>query len=260
MPQGSSIHDTTPPTPRQKSSGIGRPSMFAASLALTFFALGGLIAYLAGLSLFPSGETPMTPFITVITDPSAYNLPVPYAGHNPAIGPADAAITLAEYADYRCEYCKNFHDTTLKMLMAKYGGQLRYVYYDFPSAGGQQAAEAASCADDQGAYWAYHDALFANPADHANIDQFVGLAGSLGLDTAAFYDCLSSGEHHDAVAQDYQAGLSAGVRGTPTFFVRGTQSNSIRLIGAQPLPVFENAIDPLKLSSAERYFIIIPPT
>jgi protein-disulfide isomerase len=158
--------------------------------------------------------------------------------HNPAIGPSDAPVTLVEFSDFNYTYCKNFHDQTLQALLDHYGARLRYVYRDFPTAGGQQAAEAASCAADQGAYWDYHNALFSNPSAYSSVDQLASLAQNLSLDPDQLRDCVASGAHRQEVAQDYHAGLSYGVRGTPTFFVNG-----VRVIGAQPLTVFETVID-----------------
>lgn len=160
------------------------------------------------------------------------------ASQPPSLGPASARVVVMEFSDFYCEYCKQFHDETFSALMDKYGNQIRFVYYDFPTSGGQQAAEAASCAKEQGAYWDYHNALFANFMGYSSVDQFASLAGTFSLNQQQFLDCVNSGKYRAAVQQSYQLGVSYGVRATPTFVINGTL-----LIGAQPFSTFERVID-----------------
>lgn len=112
------------------------------------------------------------------------------------------------------------------------------MYRDFPVVGGEAAAFASECADEQGEYWAYHDALFEAPDAFTSMDAFVTAAGDLGLDTEAFRACLESDETREEIINDYNDGRAYGVTGTPTFFING-----VRLVGAQPLAAFQSVID-----------------
>jgi protein-disulfide isomerase len=157
---------------------------------------------------------------------------------DPSIGPRNALVTIVEFSDFRCEYCKVFHDQVQAPLLEKYGNKLRFIYRDFPTSGGHALAAAAGCAYEQNAYWAYHDALFSAPLLYSSENDFVSLASSLSIDQNRFRDCYSSGRYSAEVEQDYQAGIALGVRGTPTFFINGQM-----LVGTQSPAVFEAIIN-----------------
>lgn len=169
---------------------------------------------------------------------SAQQADAPGADDDPFLGSINASVTVIEFSDYRCTYCKRFHQDTFTPLMEKYGQRIRFVYRDFPSLGGQPEAEASQCANDQNDFWVYHDALFSSEKTYSSVDQLVTLAGDLQMNTSTFRDCLAGGKYRDEVQADYQDGRKYGITGTPTFFING-----IRLIGAQPLNVFERVID-----------------
>ena len=160
---------------------------------------------------------------------------------DPAQGPEDAAVTIIEFSDFQCPYCARFDTETLPQILSNYGDRVRFVYRDFPLTSlhenAVKAAEASECADDQGAYWKYHDLLFQNQAalDDASLKSY---AASLGLDTAAFDECLDSDSNMSEIQKDYQDGIAAGVQGTPAFFVNG-----VLIQGAQPYTVFQAAIE-----------------
>src|SRR5581483_8762214 len=84
--------------------------------------------------------------------------------NNPTIGPDNAPVTIIEFSDFQCPFCKRFHDTTLPVLLKKYEGKIRFAYRDFPISSihpyAQGAAEAAECAYAQNKFWDYHDLLF----------------------------------------------------------------------------------------------------
>jgi protein-disulfide isomerase len=160
---------------------------------------------------------------------------------DPSIGPADAPVTIIEFSDFQCPYCARFQSDTLPQILSNYGDRVRFVYRDFPlvslHANALKAAEASECADDQGAYWKYHDLLFQNQSalDDASLKSY---AASLGLDTATFNQCLDSDKYMSEVQKDEQDGIAAGVQGTPSFFING-----MPLTGAQPYSVFQAAIE-----------------
>jgi protein-disulfide isomerase len=157
---------------------------------------------------------------------------------DPVLGNDDAPITIIEFSDFRCPYCKRFQQETFAELLAGYPDQIRFIYRDFPVVGGFEAAVASECADEQGDYWAYHDLLFSGEQPELSKEAYLAYAEKLALDLEEFESCLDDGRYASEVEADavYAAGL--GVTGTPTFFING-----IPLIGAQPLSVFAQIID-----------------
>lgn len=156
-----------------------------------------------------------------------------------ARGPAAAAVTIVEWSDYECPYCKRAQEV-LRRLQADFPDTLRLVFKDFPlrsHPGALPAASAARCAGAQGRYWEYHDLLFAAQPDFAR-DQLIGYARRLGLDVEPFRQCLDDGRFLDAVRGDQREGMQAGVRATPTFFI-----NQRKIEGALPLEEFRAAVE-----------------
>ncbi len=159
---------------------------------------------------------------------------------DPVVGPKDAPITIIEFSDYQCPYCKKWHDEVFDRLLASYPEQIRFVYRDFPIPGHNEAgpaAEAANCAAEQDAFWQFHDDLFsmAYGLDSAAYQQY---AAELGLDMDAFNDCLTSRRYMEEVQADYQYAANLGIRATPTFFING-----IPIEGALPYESFKQIID-----------------
>jgi protein-disulfide isomerase len=146
------------------------------------------------------------------------------AGSSPSVGPADAPVTIIEFADYQCPYCHQM-EPTLASIREQYGNQIRFVYKDFPLPMHQyaeKAAEAALCAGQQGQYWAYHDALFtATKVDELQIDGLKKTAADLKLDQAKFASCLDSGAQAAVITQNLNEGKALGFSGTPTILING---------------------------------------
>ncbi|MDL1901685.1 DsbA family protein [Anaerolineae bacterium CFX9] len=160
-------------------------------------------------------------------------------GGNPFLGAADAPITMIEFGDFRCGFCKRFNDETLAPLLQQYEGQIRFVYRDYPILGPDslQAALAAQCAHDQGQFWPFHDLLYSNPSNLTRT-AFLTYAEQLALDIDTFTTCLDNAVHQEEINADYAVGQQLGVGGTPTFFING------RIItGAQPIEVFQRLLD-----------------
>jgi protein-disulfide isomerase len=158
---------------------------------------------------------------------------------DPSTGPEDAPITIVEFSDFNCPYCRKFQGETFPALMATYPNQIRFVYRDFPitSAESFVAAQAANCAGRQGAYWDFHDALFSGQAPLGR-ETYDTYAAQLGLDVEALNTCIDEGGEAAEVEADARAAAALGVNGTPTFFING-----IPLVGAQPLVNFRSVID-----------------
>ena len=164
---------------------------------------------------------------------------VQVAAEGPARGPKDAPVTIVEFSDFECPYCGAAHDT-VEQVMSSYAGKVRLVYRQFPLSfhpHAAKAAEASLCAADQGKFWEYHDALFKNQKK-LDPTELKAHASEVGLDGQKFGQCLDSGDKKKAVDADQQAGLAAGVGGTPAFFING-----IFLNGAQPIDEFKKVID-----------------
>jgi protein-disulfide isomerase len=164
----------------------------------------------------------------------------------PALGPADAPVTIVEYADYQCPHCRNFSVNTLPEVVKNYvvPGKVRYVYKNATVLGeeSQWAAMAALCAADQGHFWEYDELLFNRQQgenqgtfSRDNLKQF---AADLGLDTATFNECLDSNKYASKVADQTQEARSRGVKGTPSFFV-----NDEFVEGAVPYDQLKEIID-----------------
>jgi protein-disulfide isomerase len=162
--------------------------------------------------------------------------------HDPARvrGNPKAPITIVEFSDFQCGFCQRV-TPTLRLLLAKYDGQVSLAYRDFPlreiHPQAQLAAEASRCAGDQGKFWEYHDALFAN-SSKLDKESLAMHARSLQLDGERFDACLESGKFKAAIDSDMQGAEKAGVSATPAFFVNG-----VMVEGAQPIAAFEKIID-----------------
>ncbi len=162
---------------------------------------------------------------------------------DPAVGDPHAKVIVVEFSDFQCPFCAKALQT-VKDLKEFYGDQILFVYRDFPLhsihplAG--KAAEAAECADEQGKFWEYHDKLFEKQQDWSTggAGKFKDYAAELGLDTTAFGECLDSGKYAAEVDADLQAGLAAGVTGTPAFIINGQTVS-----GAVPLDILKDVVD-----------------
>ncbi|MEK7798124.1 MAG: DsbA family protein [Nitrospirota bacterium] len=170
--------------------------------------------------------------------PDAPVMTIP-VGDDPAWGSPAAPVTIVEFADFECPACKDSLPV-LRQLRDIYKDQVRLVYRDFPLSSHPQArpaAEAAYCAHEQGKFWAYHDALFAQAPDLKTSD-YVTLAERLGLNQAEFTACLAGTRPKAAVARDLADAQGLGLSGTPTFFINGRY-----LSGFQSLETLRQYID-----------------
>lgn len=159
-------------------------------------------------------------------------------GVAPSKGAADAPITLIEYSDFQCPYCKKAQPN-IKALEAKYGDKLRVVFMNQPLAMhkmARPAAVAALAADKQGKFWEYHDALFAS--EGINEERLPQIARELGLDMARWEKDRASTEVDAAIAADVARAEKWKITSTPTFLVNG-----YKVKGAQPPEFFERIIE-----------------
>ena len=159
----------------------------------------------------------------------------------PYLGPTDAPVTIVEFTDYECPFCRRHFQDTMPQLLREYEGSIKYVILNFPISRihpyAQKAAEAAECAYDQNKFWEYHDVLFQNQRGLDSKSLKIH-AEDVGLDTDVFGNCLDSGAKAQLVLDNLQDGEGYGVSATPTFFINGQ-----RLIGARPFSSFQVLID-----------------
>jgi protein-disulfide isomerase len=183
-------------------------------------------------------------------------------GKPPYLGNNDAPVTLMEFSDYQCPYCKRHATTVMPSLIKTYvdTGKVRFIMREYPIENlhkrAAPASEAVLCAGDQGQYWAMHDSLFADQKANSDED-FQQQAAALGLDVPAFAECMSSHKFMDQINADIAEGQKLGVSGTPSFVVGLTDPkdpSKVRFTkfirGAQSLQAFSAAIDELLKTAA----------
>jgi protein-disulfide isomerase len=151
------------------------------------------------------------------------SLAIPVNENDHVLGPAEAPVTLVEYGDFQCPYCRAAH-FYLKNVLATMGDDMRFVFRHMPLTQvhpmAEIAAEAAEAAGAQGKFWPMHDGIYENQ-DLLSPAMLVKLAERLGLDTQRFTDDLQTHRFRDKVKQDLMGALRSGAAGTPTFFING---------------------------------------
>lgn len=199
------------------------------------------LAFFAGLFLgFQLWGTPNIEADQAANVTQRYDIPI--YDDDPTMGPEDAPVTIIEFSDYECPYCRSYHVETFGQIIDAYGDQVRYVFKDLPLTSihpnAVPAAVAAHCASEQNAFWDYHDLLFSMQLELAR-DSYLTYAGSLNLDTDEFADCIDSGDFESVVMEDTNilTNLSAPIS-TPTFFINGQY-----MAGAQPFSEFARVIE-----------------
>ena len=183
--------------------------------------------------------------MTATTDDSAERMAVDtfavpeVTGDDHVLGPADAPVTVLEYGDYECPYCRGAARDVRRML-ERYPGQVRFVFRNFPIAQlhphAEQAAEAAEAAAAQGKFWEMYDLLL-RPSAALDTDALLDYAASLGLDMPRFRTDVIGGAYAAKIERDLQDGIRSGVNATPKFYVDGQ-----RIDGKLPLEGLEDAV------------------
>lgn len=173
----------------------------------------------------------------------------------PFLGKPDAPLTLVEFTDYQCPFCKRHAAGTLPQIVKEYveTGKLKYVLRDFPlkqiHSQASKLSEAVQCAGDQGKAWEMHDRIFSaeKSPDPSKLSKDVK---ALGLDAKSFKTCLDSDKYAKQIDASIAEGNQLGVTGTPAFFLGKTDLNdpgkilaTDMLVGSQPFAAFKRAID-----------------
>jgi protein-disulfide isomerase len=158
---------------------------------------------------------------------------------DPVRGPRDAAVTIIEFTEYQCPYCKH-GAPTMDALVAKYDGAVRVITKDYPLSFHEHARSAAiagHCAAEQASYNNFADLMFENQPNLARAD-LIAYATQLNLNTEQFTTCLDNDRPASRVDENVALATSIGVEATPTYFVNG-----IMLSGALPIEEFSVLID-----------------
>lgn len=167
-------------------------------------------------------------------------------------GDKEAEISLIEYSDFECPFCRLFHATS-KQILDTYNGKVNLVYRHFPLSfhqNAQKEAEASECANELGGnvkFWEYTDMIFERTTSNGTgfaFDALVPLAREIGLDEKKFKECLDSGKYANHVQQDFAEGSALGITGTPgNILLNHRTQETVFISGAQPYNVFQTAIN-----------------
>ena len=197
----------------------------------------------------------------IISNEIIQRLIAPSTENAQPLGSKVAPVTLVEFGDYQCTYCKRFHLDTKASLLANFvdSGKIRFLFKDFPindlpaDSASTLAAEASYCAADQGKYWQYHDQVYDNWRGEntgwvtkSSLKQF---AIDVGItDMAKFSQCLDSQIYRNVIMQNYNLAQSIHLSATPSFVIIANykpqdKQPPLAIVGAQPYGVFANTIN-----------------
>lgn len=211
------------------------------ALAVAGFALLLTLHARPTVSAAPASETDAPKFVHIRLDAREYSL-----------GRSDAPLTLLEFTDYQCPYCRRFQAETWPLLKKNYidTGKLRFIVRDLPlqfHSAARPAAEAAHCAAEQGKFWEMHHALLTgtDPLGDGGIDR---RAREVGLDVQRLHACVQANRYESAIASNIAAADALDIHGTPAFvfgkMVNGGLEGQL-VEGAQPYNEFDAALTQL---------------
>ncbi|MCB0169416.1 MAG: DsbA family protein [Anaerolineae bacterium] len=213
--------------------------------------IGGLGGFYLRPLIFPEQPSVVAPLASVGSSDEMNELD-PYQAVMMAVssgarhyqGQTEAPITIVEFGDFNCGYCARWAKEVLPKINEKYieTGKVKMAFVHFPILGADsmQAAEASECAAQQDRFWDYHNTMYENVGIGYTPANLTKLADQVGLDTAAFDQCLASYTDTSSLEDDIRLAQIMGVRGTPAFLVNG-----VPLAGAYPYEEFERIIDEL---------------
>jgi len=216
---------------------------------------------------FNSGTTAPAAAVPAVGDTAAPAAPAEPTGpvkvsldDDPVTGDPKAPVTIVEFSDYECPFCKRHYDQTYSQLKTNYidKGKVKLVFRDLPLSFHDPMATteaiAANCAREQGgdiAYYKFHDVMFEKTTSNGNgltKDQLYQFASDQGLNQANFKTCVDSEKYKEEVSKDLADAGAAGATGTPSFIIGKSGSGEIEgklIVGAQPYAAFQAEIDSL---------------
>jgi len=254
---------------KKPAEGKKKDLVLPIAIVLAALIIGGAMVYSKGLSTIESADS-------ALNTQNSNGVKLEIASDQVFLGKADAPITIFEFGDYQCPYCRRFHMLAHLDLVKDYvdSGLAKVVFMDFPLPGhefAQKASEAAWCAKDQNKFWEMHDALFENSGttNGLTIDNIIKYAGNLGMDTQIFEQCLNSSKYAARVQQILEMSARLGIQATPTTIITNKPlplvldakavvaayqssnggianlGDSFLIIGAQPYSTIKSVIDSL---------------
>lgn len=162
-------------------------------------------------------------------------------------GDKNAVITMIEYSDFQCPYCKSFH-TTAQQVLKEYATKVKWVFRHFPleqiHPNARPAALASECVNKLGgndAFWKFTDLVFAD--QNSTLADLPGTAAKAGVNRAAVKTCIDKKEYEAVVDSDYQGGSGAGIRGTPGGFIINKKGEAWSIPGAIPYESLKTMIE-----------------
>ncbi|NPA26562.1 MAG: DsbA family protein [Chloroflexi bacterium] len=224
-------------------------------MALLGAIAGVVLLFVAGIIWYQQSTRPRVDTQGIIKPE-----PKPYyetLAHGNVLGDPNAPITIVEFSDFQCPHCQHFyHEVEPKLIEALVlPGKAKFQYRSMGKFIGEEsllAAEAMYCAEEQGAFWPYHDILFLNAPQQGkdtgaySIDRLIAMAEVLGLDTKAFAQCLKEHRYRERAEQDKLDGFTYGVQGTPTFIFLNENGEMVyRIDGAAGVEEFIKAVEEL---------------
>jgi protein-disulfide isomerase len=171
---------------------------------------------------------------------------------SPILGNIDAPLTLVEFGDYQCSFCKRHFEQTHDLIMKNYvaTSKVKILFKDMIITSGEgsiNAAHAAHCAKDQGMFWKYHYMLYNNwegeNTGWITDDNLNKFAKNIDLDMNKFSKCMSENKWMDLISASQEDAKIMGIRGTPSFFLIGPENEIVKIHGAQPYDVFKESFD-----------------
>lgn len=193
-----------------------------------------------------------SPVVTPAAAIPSENLQMNVGSNWYSLGQPDAPVTIVEFADYQCPFCRRFQAEAFARLKKNYidTGKVRFVSRDLPfdyHPYSLMAAEAARCAGDQGRFWEIRDALISNESPWS-FEVITKTAEALSLDMNRFRTCVQSQKYKAEVQRDASEAVALQINGTPTFLLarsRKDKLEGVRIVGAQPFATFQSLIDGL---------------
>ncbi|MDH5463186.1 MAG: DsbA family protein [Nitrosopumilus sp.] len=215
----------------------------------TKFMIIGIIAVVIAVGV---AATAMNPDSIKADHTKSTKLSLDTRGGSPVLGDASSPVTIVEFGDYQCPFCKRWNENTKPAIEKNLieTGKASLIYVDFPIIGPDSITIHAGsyCAGEQGLYWEYHDFVYANQghenggwARSENLKLLV--SGIDGLNTDSFNECLDSKKYEQRINDNKKIASDAGARSTPTFIVISQDGAAEMITGAQPYGTFQVLVD-----------------